>query len=561
MSESKDHDEWNPRFIENTCDEPEVALQPLEDYQELELVSLEEAIEPIKSLFRNLPRDVWIAKNASKEPANGLSSDESAAIHLYTMEIKTRSLYSILNEMLRDRDRQKLKPWFPYLKLFMTALFKIQSCSAKVIYRGVKADLHLKFHDGERYIWWAFSSCTLSLKVLQRKMYLGDSGPRTLFNIECLNGKPIKAHSHYKTEDEILLLPGFYFEVVSKVNAGNGLYIIHVREITPPHVLLEPPFSNDLSTAVHQINIESAIPNIPIDTRWSQNGEIVAGGNGKGNATNQLWGPHGLFVDDDQTMIITDYWNHRIVQWKMGDKNGQVVAGGKGKDNRLDQLSLPTDVLIDKETDSFIICDYGNRRVVRWSRRSSTNQGEILIDNIKCFGLFMDDQRYIYVSDTEKHEIRQYQIGDKNGIIVAGGNGKGAGLNQLKFPTYIFVDQQQNVYVSDNENHRVMKWNKGAKEGIFVAGGQGEGDALTQLYFPMGLFVDTLGTIYVADSGNHRIMRWTKKAKQGTIIVGGNGEGAGTNQFNYLASFFFDRQGNFYVADNQNHRVQFFSIQ
>ncbi|CAF3749693.1 unnamed protein product [Rotaria sp. Silwood1] len=260
-------------------------------------------------------------------------------------------------------------------------------------------------------------------------------------------------------------------------------------------------------------------------------------------------------------MIITDYWNHRIVQWKMGDKNGQVVAGGKGKDNRLDQLSLPTDVLIDKETDSFIICDYGNRRVVRWSRRSSTNQGEILIDNIKCFGLFMDDQRYIYVSDTEKHEIRQYQIGDKNGIIVAGGNGKGAGLNQLKFPTYIFVDQQQNVYVSDNENHRVMKWNKGAKEGIFVAGGQGEGDALTQLYFPMGLFVDTLGTIYVADSGNHRIMRWTKKAKQGTIIVGGNGEGAGTNQFNYLASFFFDQQGNFYVADNQNHRVQFFSIQ
>ncbi|CAF1252462.1 unnamed protein product, partial [Rotaria sordida] len=217
----------------------------------------------------------------------------------------------------------------------------------------------------------------------------------------------------------------------------------------------------------------------------------------------------------------------------MGDTNGQVVAGGNGKGNRLDQLYCPTDVLIDKETDSLIICDSGDHRVVRWSRRSGTTQGEILIDNIACHGLAMDDQRYLYISNTDKHEVRRYQIGDKNGTIVAGGNGKGDGLNQLNFPTYIFVDQQQAVYVSDWNNHRVMKWNKGAKEGIVVAGGQGYGNALTQLYYPEGLFVDTLSTIYVADSWNNRVMRWPKGAKQGTVIVGGNGEGEGANQFNY----------------------------
>ncbi|CAF1484676.1 unnamed protein product, partial [Rotaria sordida] len=218
----------------------------------------------------------------------------------------------------------------------------------------------------------------------------------------------------------------------------------------------------------------------------------------------------------------------------MGDKNGQVVAGGNGKGNQLDQLYWPTDVLIDKETDSLIICDQWNGRVVRWSRRSGTTQGEILINNINCFGLAMDDQRYLYISDANKHEVRRYQIGDKNGTIVAGGNGQGAGLNQLNDPTYIFVDQQQTVYVSDCDNHRVMKWNKGAKEGIVVAGGQGEGNALTQLSNPHGLFVDTLGTIYVADSFNHRVMRWPKGAKQGTVVVGGNGRGEGANQFNLL---------------------------
>ncbi|CAF3476164.1 unnamed protein product, partial [Rotaria sp. Silwood2] len=225
-------------------------------------------------------------------------------------------------------------------------------------------------------------------------------------------------------------------------------------------------------------------------------------------------------------MVIADTNNHRIIQWKIGETNGQVVAGGHGQGNRLEQLHSPTDVLIDKETDSFIICDWQNRRVVRWSRRSDTTQGEILVDNIKCWGLAMDDRRYLYISDTEKDEVRRYQVGDKKGTLVAGGHGQGADLNQLNWPKYIFVDQQQAVYVSDSENHRVMKWNKDATEGIVVAGGQGQGKALTQLSDPYGLFVDTLGTIYVADTENNRVMRWSKGATQGTVGVGGNGAGA-----------------------------------
>ncbi|CAF1491119.1 unnamed protein product, partial [Rotaria sordida] len=171
------------------------------------------------------------------------------------------------------------------------------------------------------------------------------------------------------------------------------------------------------------------IPNIPANARWKQNGVTVAGGHGWGTATNQLYNPLGLFVDDDQTMFIANSGNHRIIQWKMDDKNGQVVAGGNGKGNRLDQLNLPSDVLIDKETDSLIICDRGNQRVVRWSRRSGTTQGEILINNIQCWGLTMDDQRYLYISDTDNNEVRRYQIGDKNGTIVAGGNGKDLNMN------------------------------------------------------------------------------------------------------------------------------------
>ncbi|CAM4961482.1 unnamed protein product, partial [Rotaria socialis] len=85
--------------------------------------------------------------------------------------------------------------------------------------------------------------------------------------------------------------------------------------------------------------------NIPANAIWKQNGVTIAGGNGDGDATNQLHYSESLFVDDDQTVVIADCWNHRIMQWKNGDPtNGQVVAGGKGKGDGLHQLNQPTDV-------------------------------------------------------------------------------------------------------------------------------------------------------------------------------------------------------------------------
>ena len=242
------------------------------------------------------------------------------------------------------------------------------------------------------------------------------------------------------------------------------------------------------------------------NAQWSQNGVTVAGGNGKGNAVNQLYLPCGLDIDDDnQSIVIADCLNHRIVEWKMGASNGKVVAGGRSGGNRLDQLHFPTDVLIDKETNSLIIADRDNRRVLRWTRRHNTTQGEVIVDNIECWGLAIDHQRYLYVSDWNKNAVRRYTIGDKNSTFVAGGNGQGNQLNQLNFPHYLFVDEEQAVYVSDENNHHVMKWNKGAKEGMVVAGEREKGSALTQLSHPNGLLVDTPGTIYAVDARNDRV--------------------------------------------------------
>ncbi|CAF5013290.1 unnamed protein product, partial [Rotaria sp. Silwood1] len=276
------------------------------------------------------------------------------------------------------------------------------------------------------------------------------------------------------------------------------------------------------------------------DATWSKNGITVAGGNGHGSGTNQLYSPHGLYVDDDLTIYVADRDNHRVVEWKSGATNGQVVAGGNGAGNEANQLNYPRDMIIDKESDSLIISDYDNKRVVRWPRPNGT-RGETIISNIACIGLTMDDNGCLYVVDYEKHEVRRYKMGDTQGTVVAGGNGNGNRLDQLSDPRYVFVDRDHSVYVSDRHNHRVMKWDEGTKQGIRVAGGQGQGNSLTQLNELRGVVVDQLSTVYVTDNHNHRIMRWPKGATQGSIIIGGNGQEAQSNQLAFPVGLSFDR--------------------
>ncbi|CAF4031621.1 unnamed protein product [Rotaria sp. Silwood2] len=299
--------------------------------------------------------------------------------------------------------------------------------------------------------------------------------------------------------------------------------------------------------------------NLNVNAKWIQDGVTIAGGNGRNSGMNQLSSPWGLYVDNDQTVYIADNSNHRVVEWKCGATTGRIVAGGKERGNRPNQLNDPYDVMVDKERGSVFICDYANKRVVRWPRQNGTN-GETIISNIGCWGLAMDDDGFLYIVDSDKHEVRRYRMGESQGTVVAGGNGPGNRLDQLNCPRYLFIDCDHSVYVSDSSNCRVMKWMKGAKQGIVVAGGQSSGNSLMQLSNPMGIAVDQSGAVYVADNGNHRIMCWPQGATQGSVIIGGNGQGSQSNQLYCPRGLSFDQESNLYVIDGGNDRLQKFNI-
>ncbi|CAF0839854.1 unnamed protein product [Adineta steineri] len=276
--------------------------------------------------------------------------------------------------------------------------------------------------------------------------------------------------------------------------------------------------------------------------------------------TQELNNPSKISIGEDSQSFINEisiiqsknWWNHRIVEWKYNAKEGQIIAGGNGYGYRMNQLNGPTNVIVDQQNHSIIIADRGNRRVIRWFNQNQ----QILIDDILCSGLAMDKHGFLYVSDSEKNEVKRWKMGEYNkGIVVAGGNGRGDQLNQLNDPTFIFVDEDLSVYVSDKRNHRVMKWRKDAEEGQIVVGGNGEGANLNQLSYPQGVIVDDMGQIYVADVFNHRIMCWYEGKGEGEIVVGGNGHRTQSNQLSYPGGLSFDNERNLYVADCNNYRI------
>ena len=384
-------------------------------------------------------------------------------------------------------------------------------------------------------------------------------------NATNVNGYPLKS-----TENKIVKQPlkkSKYYLLCILILSISGLVSLTAFIISRIHLTnklkqlsenyqKQTELINEL-THFHRFQLKSNI-------KWKPNAETIAGGNREGKELNQLQCPHGIYVNYQQKLVyiyIADWKNHRIVKWKLDENEGEIVTGENGKGNRIDQLNEPSDVIVDKNNKSLIICDKGNRRVIRWSLENQQDK-QILIDNILCFGLMMNECGDLFVSDLDKHGVKRWRKGENEaeGTVVAGGHGKGNSLTQLNWPSFLFIDREETVYVSDRDNHRVMKWLKGAKEGIIVAGGQGQGTSLKQLSGPLGLIVNEVGDIYVADCLNHRIMCWPFGSKEGRIVVGGNGEGEGSNQFKYPTGLSFDVENNLYVADSWNHRVQRFNV-
>ena len=271
-------------------------------------------------------------------------------------------------------------------------------------------------------------------------------------------------------------------------------------------------------------NGNNRIQEFPVGSSPNSSGITVAGGNGQGSDSNQLYNPSGVFVDRSGNIYVTDRSNNRVQKFPPGSTsatNGTTVAGGNGIGAAANQLENPN-------------------------------------------GVYVDTLGNIYVADYNNYRIQKFPPGSTsatNGTTVAGGNGGGYGANQLFGPWGVYLDGSGNIYVADLDNFRIQKFPSGstsATNATTVAGGNGRGSAANQLGYASGLYVDGPGNVYVADQDNSRIQEFpvgSTSATNGNTVAWANYSGniSFANQLYLPASVFVNDSGYIYVANGMGN--------
>jgi hypothetical protein len=226
MLQQQARSKTNDRYVNMTFSElQEANRNPIFGYEDSPLLPLENTLEKLVSAIPHAMDYVKKAIATCNRNSDLLTRDESAAIYLYTMP---SPVFSRLNDALRDENRDALKPWFAFLKLFITALKNLPSIK-ETVWRGIDCDDTLSFVDDNVQIWWSVNSCSKAVDIIGP--FLGDRG--TLFAVNAVNGKDISTFSANPDEKEVVLMPGTRVRRICEfaLSLSDRFFVLHLEEI------------------------------------------------------------------------------------------------------------------------------------------------------------------------------------------------------------------------------------------------------------------------------------------------------------------------------------------
>jgi len=205
----------------------QIYARDLELYQDSLQVVKELAMDFAENLI--LRDDRNLMSGEVRASVSVLTVDEAAAVCAYTMEFGP---YNAVNKLLREKNRQLLKPFVEYLWLLMHGLSKCPRPIVPLVYRGVPLSVSTKYNVGSVVTWSSFSSCTTDVSVLEDDKFLGKEGERTEFHITLTTNRArsIRHLSVMPGEEEILLPPNSRLRVTGKADRGHGWTVVQLLE-------------------------------------------------------------------------------------------------------------------------------------------------------------------------------------------------------------------------------------------------------------------------------------------------------------------------------------------
>lgn len=230
--------------------------------------------------------------------------------------------------------------------------------------------------------------------------------------------------------------------------------------------------------------------------------------------------PHGLFVDRDDNVWVTDGQGkdgkgHVVVKFNPDGKVLMTLGKPGVAGNGHDTFNAPSDVLIAPNGDIFVGDGHGgdtNARVVKFAKdgtfikewgQKGTGPGEFSYPH----GLAMDSAGRLFVADRENNRI---QIFDQDGKFLAE-------WKQFGRPSGVFIDKHDVLYVADSQSSE--KTNPGFQQGIRIGSAK---DGKVTAFIPEtkelgaleGVAADDQGIVYAGYTGSMNLRRFVRS---GTI--------------------------------------------
>jgi NHL repeat len=277
--------------------------------------------------------------------------------------------------------------------------------------------------------------------------------------------------------------------------------------------------------------------------KFDTNGNVL-----KSFGSGMFVAPHGIYVDKDDNVWITDYQDNAPPPaggrgrgagrgappiGPIGPRAGATIGsqvfkfspdgkllltiGKPGGATEPECCYAPNDVIVAKNGDIFVSEGHGagnnlvfkfdktGKEIKHWGKLG-TGPGEF----DQPHSLAFDSKGRLYVADRNNNRI---QIFDQDGNYISE-------LHQWSRPSGIFIDKHDNLYSADSESESVSRNHDGWKRGIRY-GSLKDGKIVAFIPDPVakatgtsaaeGVAVDSKGNIYGAEVGPHDVKKYVKK--------------------------------------------------